>query len=143
MATHTVEAFRWTGTGYNALDNTSYTSFTAVLDDNDGSFQGGSDASETVTINGGAAGSTNSQPFAINVIFTNTLGNPRLETFFFVNTSAAPSRWYFVPAPGSSFTVGATLGSYQSHTTGWTYSSVVCFAEGTMIEMDQGPCAVE
>ena len=35
MATYTVEAFRWSGTGYNALYNTSYT---AVLDDNDGSF---------------------------------------------------------------------------------------------------------
>jgi hypothetical protein len=53
MATYTVEAFRWSATGYNALYNTSYT---AVLDDNDGSYQGGSDASETVTINGGAAG---------------------------------------------------------------------------------------
>jgi len=77
------------------------------------------------------------------VSFNNTLGNPHVETFFFVSTSAAPSRWYFVPAPESAFTVGATLGWYQSHTTGWTYSSVVCFTEGTMIEMDQGPCAVE
>ena len=140
MATYTVEAFRWFGTGYNALYNTSYT---AVLDDNDGSFQGGSDASETVAINGGAAGSTNSLPYAINVSFTDTLGNPHVETFFFFNTSTAPTGWYFVPAPGSAFTVGATLGSYQSHTTGWTYSSVVCFAEGTMIETDQGPCLVE
>lgn len=80
MATYTVEAFRWSGTGYNALYNTSYT---AVLDDNDGSFQGGSDASETVAINGGAAGSTNSLPYAINVSFTDTLGNPHVETFFF------------------------------------------------------------
>ena len=140
MATYTVEAFRWSGTGYNALYNTSYT---AVLDDNDGSYQGGSDASETVTINGGAAGSTNSQPYAIDVSFTDTLGNPHVETFFFFNTSAAPSGWYFIPAPGSAFTVGATLGSYQSHTTGWTYSSVVCFAEGTLIETDQGPQKVE
>ena len=140
MATYTVEAFRWSGTGYNAIYNTSYT---AVLDDNDGSYQGGGDASETVTINGGAAGSTSSAPYAINVSFTDTLGNPHVETFFFFFTNASPNGWYFIPAPGSAFTVGTTLGTYQSPTTGWTYSSVVCFAEGTLIETDQGARAVE
>lgn len=119
MATYTVEAFRWSGTGYNAIYNTSYTT---VLDNNDGSYQCGGDASETVTINGGAAGSTSAAPYAINVSFTDTLGNPHVETFFFFFTNASPNGWYFIPAPGSAFTVGATLGTYQSHTTGWTYS---------------------
>ncbi len=140
MATYTVEAFRWTGTGYNSLYNTSYT---AVMTDNDPNYQGGGDGGETVSINGGAAGTTASSPYAINVSFTDTGGNPHVETFYFFYTNAAPSGWYFVPAPGSAFTVGATLGSYQSHSVGWTYSSVVCFGEGTLIETDQGPRAVE
>lgn len=140
MATYTVEAFRWTGTGYNALYNTSYT---AVLDDNDANYQGSGDGSETVTINGGTAGSTLSQPYAINVSFTDTSGNPHVETFYFFNTNAAPGGWFFVPAPGSAFTVGATLGSYQSHTTGWAYASVICFAAGTLIETPNGVRCVE
>ncbi|MGH1578266.1 Hint domain-containing protein [Planktotalea sp.] len=140
MPIYTVEAFRWTGTGYNALYNTSYT---AALDDDDPNFDGGSDAGESVSINGGAAGSTSSNPYAINVSFTDTGGNPHVETFYFFYTTAAPSGWYFVPAPGSEFTVGATLGTYQSHSVGWTYSSIVCFAEGTLIDTEQGPMPVE
>jgi hypothetical protein len=140
MATYTVEAFRWSGTGYNALYNTSYT---AVMSDNDPDFEGGSDGDETVTINGGTAGSTLSNPYAIDVSFTDINGDPHVETFFFFYTTASPAGWYFVPAPGSAFTVGATLGSYQSHGTGWNYSSIVCFGEGTMIDTCDGPRAVE
>ncbi|WP_293447110.1 Hint domain-containing protein [Planktotalea sp.] len=140
MPTYTVEAFRWSGTGYNALYNTSYS---LDVTDNDPDFQGGSDADESVSANGGTAGSTNSTPFAIDISFTDVLGNPHVETFFFINTSAAPSGWYFTLAPGSVFTVGATLGTYQSHTSGWAYSSVVCFAQGTLIETDLGPIPVE
>lgn len=140
MATYTVEAFRWSGTGYNSLYNTSYT---AVMTDNDPNYQGSGDGGETVSINGGTAGSTSSAPYAIDVSFTDTLGNPHVETFYFFYTTASPAGWYFVPAPGSAFTVGATLGSYQSHTTGWAYSSIVCFGEGTLIETDQGPVPVE
>lgn len=140
MPTYTVEAFRWSGTGYNAQYNTSYT---AVMTDNDPNYQGGGDGGETVSINGGAAGTTASQPYAINVSFTDTLGNPHVETFFFFYTTAAPAGWYFVPAPGSNFSVGATLGSYQSHGVGWTYSSIVCFGEGSLIETDQGPVPIE
>ncbi len=65
----------------------------------------------------------------------------RRSSFFY--TTASPSGWYFVPAPGSDFTVGATLGNYQSHTTGWTYSAVMCFAQRALIETDQGPIPVE
>ncbi|MEP5155404.1 Hint domain-containing protein [Planktotalea sp.] len=140
MPTYTVEAFRWSGTGYNALYNTSYT---AVMSDNDPNYQGGSDGDETVTINGGAAGTTLSNPYAIDVNFTDINGDPHVETFFFFYTTASPAGWYFVPAPGSAFSVGATLGTYQGHTTGWTYSSIVCFAEGTKIDTYEGPRAVE
>ncbi|MGB7318093.1 MAG: Hint domain-containing protein [Planktotalea sp.] len=141
MPTYTVEAFRWTGTGYNSVYNTSYT---AVLTDNDPNYQGSGDGGETVSINGGAAGSTTSAPYAINVSFTPLGGGAsQVETFYFFYTTASPAGWYFVPAPGSAFTVGATLGGYQSHTTGWTYSSIVCFGEGTLIETDQGLRAVE
>jgi len=66
-----------------------------------------------------------------------------VETFYFFYTTAAPAGWYFVPAPGSAFTVGATLGTYQSHTTGWAYASVICFAQGTLIDTPDGPRAVE
>lgn len=140
MATYTVEAFRWSGTGYNSQYNTSYT---AVMDDNDANYQGGGDASETVTINGGAAGSTASSPYAINVSFTDINAVAHVETFYFFYTTASPAGWYFVPAPGSAFSVGATLGSYQNHSTGWSYSSIVCFGEGTMIDTYEGARAVE
>ena len=43
MATYTVEAFRWSGTGYNSLYNTSYT---AVMTDNDPNYQGSGDGGE-------------------------------------------------------------------------------------------------
>lgn len=132
MAQYTVEAFRWSGTGYNAQYNTSYT---AILDDNDANYEGGSDADETISINGGAFGATASVPYVIDVSFTDTLGNPHVESFYFFNTGG---NWYFVPEPGSAFTVGATLGSYQSHTTGWQYSDVACFVGGTMITTDCG-----
>lgn len=140
MPTYTVEAFRWSGTGYNALYNTSYT---AAITDNDPNYQGSSDGGETVSINGGASGTTSGLPHAININFTDTLGNPHTETFYFFNTSASPSGWYFIPAPGSAFTVGATLGNYQSHTNGWSYATVVCFASGTLIETEAGPLPVE
>ncbi|MCP4818660.1 MAG: Hint domain-containing protein [Shimia sp.] len=137
MAQHTVTAFRWSGTGYNALYNTSYT---ATLDDNDGAYQGSGDGDETISINGGAFGGTVGQPYAIDISFTDTGGGANVETFYFFNTGGA---WYFVPAPGSAFTVGATLGSYQSHTTGWDYTDITCFVRGTLIETDQGFVAVE
>lgn len=137
MAQYTATAFRWSGTGYNALYNTSYS---ATLDDNDASYQGGSDGNETISINGGAFGGTAGQPYAIDVSFTDTGGTAHVETFYFFNTGGA---WYFVPAPGSAFTVGATLGSYQSHTTGWDYTDITCFVRGTLIETDGGLVAVE
>lgn len=140
MATYTVEAFRWSGTGYNALYNTSYT---AVMSDNDANYQGSGDGGESITINGGASGTTSSNPYAIDVSFTDTASNPHVETFYFFYTTASPAGWYFVPAPGSAFSVGATLGTYQSHTTGWTYSSIVCFGEGTLIETGKGPQRIE
>lgn len=141
MPQYTVEAFRWTGTGYNAQYNTSYT---AVLNDDDATYQGGGDGNETISINGGAFNATNSTPYTINVSFTDTDGNAHVEPFHFFNTAGPPSGWYFVPEPDSAFTVGATLGSYQSHTSsGWDYATVTCFANGTLIETDEGPRRVE
>lgn len=141
MPQHTVTAFHWTGTGYNAVYNTSYT---AVLDDDDGTYLGGGDSDETISINGGAFNSSISTPYVINVSFTDTLGGSHVEPFYFFNTAGPPSGWYFIPAPGSAFTVGARLGNYQSHTSaGWTYSTVTCFADGTLIDTLRGPMAVE
>lgn len=137
MPQYTVTAFRWSGTGYNAQYNTSYS---ATIDDNDTAFQGGGDPNETVSINGGAFGSTGGAPYAINVSFVDTGGTSHVETFYFFHTSGS---WYFIPGPGSAFTVGATLGSYQSHSTGWNYSDVTCFVRGTLIETDQGPVPIE
>lgn len=137
MAQYTVTAFQWSGTGYNALYNTSYS---ATIDDDDAALQGTADTNESVSINGGAFGATAGSPYAIDISFTDTGGNPHVETFYFFNTGGS---WYFVPAPGSAFTVGATLGSYQGHTTGWNYSEVTCFVRGTLIETTQGPIPVE
>lgn len=141
MPQYSTTAFRWSGTGYNAQYNTSYT---AVLDDDDATYQGGGDGSETISINGGAFNPSIGTPYVINVSFTDTSGGSHVEPFYFFNTSGPPSGWYFIPAPGSAFTVGATLGSYQSHTSaGWSYSAVTCFAGGTLIETSEGPVAVE
>ncbi|WP_457648714.1 Hint domain-containing protein [Profundibacter sp.] len=137
MALYTVTAFKWTGTFYNATYNTSYT---ATFNDNDPAYEGGGDADETVSIDGGAFNSTNSSPYAINVSFTDVNGVAHVETFYFFNTGGA---WYFIPAPGSAFTVGATLGSFQSYTVGWNYSDVTCFVRGTRIRTASGELPVE
>lgn len=138
MAQYTVTAFRWSGTGYNALYNTSYS---AVIDDDDANLDGAADTNETVSINGSAFGATAGPPYDINVAFTDTNGDPHVETFYFFNTGGS---WYFIPGPGSAFTVGATLGSYQSHTTTPTpYTTITCFVRGTLIETEHGAVPVE
>jgi hypothetical protein len=138
VAQYTVTAFRWTGLGYNAQYNTSYS---AVIDDDDANLNGAADTNETVSINGGAFGATAGPPYDINVSFTDTNGDPHVETFYFFNTGG---NCYFIPGPGSAFTVGATLGSYQSHTTTPTpYTTITCFVRGTLIETENGPMPVE
>lgn len=138
MAQYTVTAFQWTGTGYNAQYNTSHS---ATIDDDDANLEGASDTNETVSINGGAFGATAGPGYTIDVSFTDTGGDSHVETFNFFNTGG---NWYFVPEQGSEFTVGATLGSYQSHTTsGWAYDSVTCFVRGTLIETKHGLVPVE
>jgi len=137
MEVHTVVAFQWSGTGYNATYNTSHT---ATLSDNDSSYDGSGDIDETVSIDGAAATATSGPPYAIKVSFTDTEGAPHVETFYFFNTDGS---WYFVPGADSSFTEGATLGTYQSHTVGWDYATVTCFANGTVIETALGPTLVE
>ncbi len=137
MALYTVTAFKWSGTGYNAVYNTSYA---AVLNDNDPAYQGSGDGDETISINGSPFGGTAGSPYAINISFTDTGGNAHVETFYFFNTGGS---WYFVPAPGSAFTVGATLGSLQSYTVGWNYSDVTCFVRGTWIRTAKGELPVE
>ncbi|MEE2945184.1 MAG: Hint domain-containing protein [Pseudomonadota bacterium] len=138
MPDYTFEVFRWTGTYYNATYNTSYE---ATYSDNDANAGGSSDSDEQVSIDGGAFNATGGQPYSIQVSFTDVDGDPHVETFNFFYT--ADGGWYFAPLPDSEFTVGATLGSYQSHTVGWAYEDVVCFAAGTMIETDNGPRLVE
>ncbi|MEJ6388992.1 Hint domain-containing protein [Gymnodinialimonas ulvae] len=138
MAQYTVTAFRWSGTGYNAQYNTSYS---AVIDDDDANLDGATDTDETVSINGGPFSAMAGPPYDINVSFTDTNGDPHVETFYFFNTGGD---WYFIPGPGSDFTVGATLGTYQSHTaTPTPYTTITCFVRGTLIETENGPMPVE
>jgi len=137
MPTITFTAFQWSGTGYNAVYNTSVV---GTMTDDDPNFEGGADSNESVTINGGPAQGTESEPYAINVSFTDTSGAAHVETFFFFRTNFT---WYFIPGPGSAFTIGATLGTYQSHETGYTYDEAVCFTNGTLIETETGPKPVE
>jgi hypothetical protein len=137
MAQFTVTAFKWTGTFYNAEYTTS---FKATFEDNDDAYDGSGDADETVSIDGGTPTGTWGLPHSIDVDFTDTDGNDHVETFFFFNTEGD---WYFVPKEESAFSEGATLGSYQSHTNGWNYDDVVCFANGTLIEAEDGAMPVE
>ncbi|HGG05312.1 MAG TPA: hemolysin, partial [Aliiroseovarius sp.] len=137
MAQYTVTAFKWTGTFYNAQYTTSYS---AIFDDNDPNYEGGGDADESVSIDNGPFQATASSPYNISVSFTDVNGDPFVEDFYFFNTG---NEWYFVPGPGSAFTVGATLGSYQSHTVGWQYADIICFTSGTFIETDAGPRLIE
>lgn len=138
MPTYTMEVFQWTGTYYNAQYNESHT---AVFNDDDGSVGGSSDSNETVSIDGGASNVTGGQPYKIEVNFTDSSGNDHVEDFNFFYTS--DGGWYFAPQEGSNFDVGSTLGSYQSHTIGWDYDEVVCFASGTLITTDTGDRRVE
>lgn len=137
MTTLTATAFKWSGTGYNSTYDSSHN---VTLTDNDDQYQGRGDADERVSIDGGAESSSLSNPYAIDVSFTDTSGDDHVETFYFFNTSGD---WYFIPGPDSQFTEGAHLGTYQSHTVGWEYSSAVCFADGTQILTDNGPRPVE
>lgn len=97
MAQYNVTAFRWSGTGYNAQYNTSYS---AVIDDDDPYLNGPGDNNETVSINGGPSYVTGGSPYDIDVSFTDTSGNSHVETFYFfyVNNS-----WYFIPGPALPF----------------------------------------
>lgn len=138
MPSYTVEAFRWSGTGYNAQYNTSYT---ATFTDDDGASQGSGDGDEQVQIDGGAVNGTLGSPYKIAISFTDTNGDSHVEDFNFFYTS--DGGWHFIAEPGSEFTVGATLGSYQSHTVGWDYDEVVCFVQGTLIQTPNGPKPVQ
>ena len=137
MTQNTFEVFKWSGTYYNATYDTSYT---AVVEDDDNSYEGDDDSSEQISIDGSAFADTGLEPYAIDVGFEDTGGNSHVETFYFMNTGG---NWYFTPGPESEFTVGAKLGYYQSHTVGWDYSDVACFVAGTLIDTDAGPVAVE
>lgn len=138
MPQHTMEVFRWSGSGYN---HTYTESHTATFDDDDGIYEGRRDSDESVSIDGGSFNGTNGQPYSIQVDFEDVDGNEHVETFNFFHTH--DGGWYFAPPPGSEFTVGAKLGRYQSHTTGWSYSDVVCFAAGTHIATPHGNRPVE
>lgn len=141
MAQHSFLAFKWTGTGYNATYNTSYT---AVIDDDDAAYEGAGDVNETISIDGAPAVATTGQAYVIKISFTDVAGVSHVEDFQFFNGG---SEWFFSPGDGSAFSVGATLGAYQSHTTGWNYEDlndgVLCFMAGTRIECVTGPRRVE
>ncbi len=138
MPTYEMTVFQWSGTGYNAQYNTSHT---AVFTDDDDSVDGGSDANEMVSINGGSTNTTGSNPYKIEINFTDADGNDHVEDFNFFYTP--DGGWYFAPEEGSAFTEGATLGRYQSHSVGWDYDEVVCFAAGTLITTVAGDVPVE
>ena len=50
MADYEVDAFRWSGKGYNAKYDTSQR---VTLRDDDDTYEGGADANESVSIDGG------------------------------------------------------------------------------------------
>ncbi|MDC0736813.1 Hint domain-containing protein [Cognatishimia sp. SS12] len=138
MPQYTMTVFQWSGTGYNATYNESHT---AVFNDDDASVGGSSDSNETVSIDGGSANVTGGSPYKISINFRDTDNNKHVEDFNFFYTP--DGGWYFAPQEGSAFTEGARLGRYQSHSTGWDYDEVVCFAAGTLIRTKKGDIAVE
>lgn len=137
MAQYTFEVFRWSGNGYNSQYDTSHT---ATISDNDDNYEGRGDTDEQISIDGGAEQASSGPPYTIDVSFTDTSGQPHVESFEFFNTGGS---WYFIAGPDSEFSVGATLGSYQSHTIGWSYDDVACFCNGSVIRTTDGNIAVE
>ncbi|MGB0440001.1 MAG: Hint domain-containing protein, partial [Paracoccaceae bacterium] len=137
MTDHSFVCFQWTGTHYNATYTQSHT---AVIRDDDATYEGHGDNDERISVDGGAFTSSQSQPYCITVGFQTVDGENKEEEFNFFQTAG---KWYFVPSEGSDFSVGARLGNYQSHTLQWNYTSALCFAGGTWIDTPSGPVRVE
>jgi hypothetical protein len=137
MAQYETKAYCWSDNGYNA---TYSTSVTATFDDDDGAYQGGGDSNETISIDGGAFDASASNPYVIEIDFTTPDGETFTENFQFFYVDG---KWYFAPGVDSEFIEGSTLGTYQSHSVGWNYNDIVCFAGGTLIATSRGQVPVD
>ena len=137
MAQYETKAYCWSDNGYNA---TYSTSVTATIDDDDGAYQGGGDSNETISIDGGAFDASASNPYVIEIDFTTPDGETFTENFQFFYVDG---KWYFAPGVDSEFIEGSTLGTYQSHSVGWNYNDIVCFAGGTLIVTSRGQVPID
>ncbi len=137
MALYETQAYNWSDQGYNATYNTSVT---ATFNDDDGAYQGANDTTESISIDGGDFSASTSEPYVVKIDFTTPDGETHVENF---QCFQVDNTWYFAPGVDSDFTEGSTLGNYISHTDGWDYNSIVCFAGGTLIKTTRGPVPVE
>lgn len=137
MAEYSFTAFKWGG--YNKPYSESVE---LTIEDDDDFYEGGADSSETASIDGGTSGETLASSYNITIGFNDPSGVADSGDFKFIYLEG--DGWYFVPEPGSSFTEGAQLGSYQCHTSNpWKYKDIVCFCKGTRISTIDGLVAVE
>lgn len=136
MATYNVSGWVWAGFGVTTLSPVTIT-------DNDANLSPyfTNDFTETITI----GGSTYINPRAgtYQLSFNDSGGTPHTEDLLLFYTG---SNFIFVPLPGSNFDSGSTitaLGGWQNWTTGFTWSSVTCFAGSTLIATPSGMVAVK
>lgn len=136
MATYNVSGWVWAGFGVTNLSPVTITD-----DDPNLSPYFTNDFTETITIGGSTYTNPRAGTYRLN--FNDSGGTPHTEDLLLFYTG---SNFIFVPLPGSNFDSGSSitgLGGWQNWTTGFTWSSVTCFAGSTGIETPTGLVAVE
>jgi len=137
MPTYNVDGWIWSGLG----TPTTLLPVTVTDDDPNMSSYFANDANETVTIDGTTY--NNPRGGTYELTFTDSGGTSHTENLLLWSTG---SNFVFVPLPGSSFDTGSSvtsLGGWQEWTTGFAWTDVVCFTNGTEIATPTGARLIE
>ncbi len=137
MPTYNVDGFIWSGLG-------SATTLVPVeINDDDPNLSPyfTNDFNETITIGGTTY--TNARGGTYQLTFTDSSGTSHTEDLLLFSTG---SNFIFIPLPGSSFDTGSVitaLGGWQNWTTGFAWTDVVCFTQGSEIATPTGARLIE